>query len=725
LLISIVLLILTTCNNFAPGGGGGSGDYDPDEIIYTDVVYSPDGKSVTIYLDGATVPVTNRQSRALSRELAIAGHDYFEVAFYTGSQIVRATWELNKYAYVSGSALRGVTYDHLSTNIPPSHAGHGAAILFVGKKTDKTLLAVGKLSAVNNGSGDIPSTTIAANTVSITFSVAALESSAETATSRGQPGFRTDNSPQSVDFQFEKNGKTFHMFKLKEGSSGGAITNAYYEFYTVVEDFSDYYNGIRVAGPGSYGKRQPRYPTPDGKFQDLPVLLDTNTVIMPVNNTTTDLAFDNPIHVQFNTASTVKGSVFAFVFEIPVYPLINDDGRRTKGDWWYIRASYDSYWLDLDDGAGGAGGAVLIGTGEPDSISGYKIRVVVPPFKYLYPNPPSSNPPPNNNRAFNINGLLVELIKASGDPFDPPQYLNNNQLTFTIGMKPISVGTAVDSSIYGVTEVVVNYYYAASGVTYQDKFLIVCDNPAGQFSSIPSSNYIVVDDSVDDSDIWGIGLSNIIMNGGSGVYVIIAARSFDVKITTQSSAGSNRYLFIVVAGRTNAGGTAGLEYPENPTASDRTFIGRGKGNITVAGVNSNVSDTMKNGAFINWGPNNSFYFGLWPFNTPLIGRDNKVYSYEENLTVNSTPYTFHKSHPYTLNGGGSWVESRNAVITNAPLVPPDNLVVPYPANPAQAGIDESPANFVGFYLRDNQGGRIFNVKIKEDEVTIHNRPWLF
>jgi hypothetical protein len=708
----MALLILTTCDNFAPGGGDDS--YDPDGITYTDVTYSPDGRSVTIYLDGTTVPVTNRQARGLSRDLAIAGHDYFEAVFYTGSQTVRATWELSKHAYVSGDALRGVTYDHLSTNIPPGHAGHGAAILFVGKKTDKTLLGVGELYLVNG----TPGTYIGPDAKNVTFKVAALESSAENATSRGLRSFSTNNNPQIVDFQFEKNGKTFHMFKLKEGSGAAAVTDAYYEFFTVVEDFSKYCDGIIVAGPGLYGKKQPRYPTSDGKFQDLPVLLDTNTVIMPQNNTAAGPAFSNPIHVQFDTTSTVKGSVFAFVFEIPVYPLSSDvDINGTEPGTWYIRASYDSYWLNLDDGAGSAGGAVLIGTGEIDSISGYKIRVIVPPLKWLYP---------NSNRAFNINGLLVELIKANGDSFVPPQYLNNTQLTFTIGMKPISVGTAVDSSVYGVTEVVVNYYYAASGVTYQDKFLIVCDNPAGQFSNIPSNRYIVVDgDGPQDNSMWGT-LNNLV-NDGSGVYVIIAARSFDIKVTTQDG---NSYLFIVVAGRTNAAGTAGLEYPENPTASERTFIGRGKGNITVDGVNSLVDNTMQSGAFINWGTGNSFYFGPWPFNTPLVGSNNKVYSYVYSPPGAPAGTTVHKSHPYTLNGGGSWVESRNAVINSAY---PDNMNPASPANPPQTGTGTAESNpgFVGYYLRDNQGGRIFNVKIKEysnssrDGVTIHNREWLF
>jgi hypothetical protein len=714
----LLLLIfpVLTCDHFAPnGGGGGDGDYDPDGITYTDVVYSPDGKSVTIYLDGATVPITNRQARGLSRELAIAGHDYFEAAFYTGSQTVRATWEINKYAYVSGSALRGINFNSVSTTGLTS--GQGAAILFVGKKTDKTLLGVGKLTSTTNKNGTPGTTAITANTASITFSVAALESSAENATSRGQPGFWTDNSPQFVDFQFEKNGKTFHMFKLKEGSGGGAVTNAYYEFFTVAENFSDYCDGIIVAGPGLYAKKQPRYPTSDGKFQDLPVLLDTNTVIMPVpgNNDVAGPAFSNPVHVRFDTASTVKGSVFAFVFEIPVYPLSNASDPGT----WYIRASYDSYWLNLDDGAGGAGGAVLIGTGEIDSISGYKIRVIVPPEKYLYPTTPGANPYPNDDRIFRTEGLLVELIKASGDPFDPPRYLSPSQLTFTIGMKPISVGTAVDSSIYGVTDVVVNYYYAASGVTYQDKFLIVCDNQSGQFSHIDPTNYIVVDNTVSDSDIWGNGLSNIIMSRGSGVYVIIAARSFDVKITTQDG---RRYLFIVVAGRTD-GPSAGLEYD----ASDRTFIGRGKGDTgLVDGERSYVSDTMQDGAFLNWGPGNSFYFGPWPFNIPLVGSNGNRYSYEYHPPGSPVGTIVHKSHPYTLNGGGSWVESRNTVKNGAPLVYPG-----YPGPPIDpsTGANLTPPN-VGYYLRDNQDGRIYNVKIKEypdspDGVTIHNRDWLF
>jgi len=73
LLIGIILILVIV---FA--GSCNEDIADEAEIEYTDVVYSADGSQVSIYLDGAKVPVTKAQ-RAMTRDLAMMAYDYLEV----------------------------------------------------------------------------------------------------------------------------------------------------------------------------------------------------------------------------------------------------------------------------------------------------------------------------------------------------------------------------------------------------------------------------------------------------------------------------------------------------------------------------------------------------------------------------------------------------------------------------------------------------------------------
>ena len=169
---------------------------DDADIEYTDVVYSPDGSTVTLYLDGVGVPVTKAQ-RALNKDLAMMGYDYLEAVFSYGTvaatptTVARAAWEIGQAAGISGVYRTGSGVNYAARE--PVAAGtatitHGAAIIFVGKKSDKTLLGIGALSHVDDvmlkdSSNNFDSTSFspAGNTVlittttrSVTFTVQAL-----------------------------------------------------------------------------------------------------------------------------------------------------------------------------------------------------------------------------------------------------------------------------------------------------------------------------------------------------------------------------------------------------------------------------------------------------------------------------------------------------------------------------------------------------------------------
>jgi len=747
-ILIILFLPVLTCKNFAPDS-----DNDPDRVTYTDVVYSPDGRSVTIYLDGTTVPVTNRQSRALSKDLAIAGHDFFEVAFYyqvgaapsSSDVIARASWELRTQAHVSGVYGKGVGegdidyaetavrrneettveetvneiigYDpetgtpiygdvihYIVTNIIVNNLdeGEGAAILFVGKKTDKTLLGVGRLTKVNGVDG----TVINSATTSVTFEVAPLECGVDdTGLLRDdRTSFQTNYSGSDVTLAntnrqtVTKDGKQFYMYKLREISSGGSnITSGWYYFRTYGKPIDDYVNGIIVSGNGVYEKKQPRYPMPNGQFQYFSVMLDDKTIIEPTNNTTGGIPFVNPIKVTFNTMHTEPGSEFAFVFQVPVSPLWLDANSGK----WYIRASYDSYWLDLDDGGlritKGAGGAVLISTGTVAEISAYMIRILAPPTKYLYPyHLENANPEPNPNRKFDYTGMVVELLYANGTSFNPRRYINPSELTYELGQTEIGQGEFMSLTMFGIQTVNVTYYHS-SGVPLKDSFIIICDNSTHQYTDIPDWNRIVIDNNaLNYNNLQGYLNTRLnLASTTSSVFVIILAESFDFgnNFELQYSGSNSPYLLIFVSGKPGADAVTPAAYDPN----FKVAVGR-------------TSGTMSNGVFRSWGTANAFYFGKWPFNEELRGwgrgtennilANERVYTYIEYVGPSSTPV--HKTYDYTFNAYGSR----------------SNLSAPPPGvNPQATG------NTNSYFLRDGHSGRMWNTTVDSD-LSIYNRIWL-
>ena len=176
--------LLVTCDLlFPPEDDGGE---------YTDVEYETVGakgnervKTVKVYLkpDNLDKDVTpgpgtygvkksaeqRRIERALSLEGARMSHDYFEAVFMpNATEVARAAWEIGQPAGISNLRRNGSQY-----NTFPK--GAGSAVIFVGKKTGKTLLGVGWVTAIDNqSSGTIWGAGVVAGTESITFTVSAL-----------------------------------------------------------------------------------------------------------------------------------------------------------------------------------------------------------------------------------------------------------------------------------------------------------------------------------------------------------------------------------------------------------------------------------------------------------------------------------------------------------------------------------------------------------------------
>jgi len=342
---------------------------EEDEKGYTDVVYSADGRSITLYLEGA-VPQTTA-NRALSSDLAKMGHDFFEVVFWDGTNVARASWEIGASASVR-NVPRSVNYS--TVNPAAANGTVGAAALFIGRKTDLTLLAVGALSGTDNTS----STTINNNTRTVTFSVAALEAGVSSTptqssflTATGDTATYTIlNAANTLVDPITLGLRNYPMFTLPAPNDSTTV-NAEYTINFAAS--ADYNAAIRVAATGSVERRTPRYLTNNGYLYVNDEFLNRNTTVAMTNNTTSGV-FGNPITFTFTTTNVTATGVFSFYFVIPVIAVTNSvlsagvDTAKT----WYIRPGYGTNLFDLDNGNGGSGACILMGLDftviDPDTI---------------------------------------------------------------------------------------------------------------------------------------------------------------------------------------------------------------------------------------------------------------------------------------------------------------------------------------------------------------------
>jgi hypothetical protein len=770
-------------------------DEEEYEPTYTDVVYSDDGRSVTIFINGTT-PVLQNESRALSRDLAMAGHDYFEVAFWhpRTDTIARASWGMRDAAGISGvyRTSGGINYGFVSDNSTPSANAatpltnaQGAAILFVGKKTDKTLLAVGKLVAVDNGSGNITvgpaATTITADTISITFQVDALKSGVVSPVGLNYPttgpnhtaiansSFMTaskgsnhhDVSAVNTDVRsYTIGGLTFPMFKLTESileMCGEYTFRIQSDVPPSKAGFDAYTGGIilaqnRLDGKGAVyaEKKQPRYPMQGEEFQGYSLRLDGRTEITPINNFMPHAPgpfagepFQNPVRLCFNTAYTDNGSTFALVFWVPVYPLRMPGGLAVDGSpgpapgMWVIRPSYDSYALDLDDGRGGTGGAILINTGEIENPTGYRIRVEIPPYKFLYGNTTDSY-----GRDFDIRGLVVRMEWPDGTLI---RYIDHSELTFVVGGVEKIPGSPSDNSVpypsgagytpytdpqnptkgylnnqlYGLQTVLVNFRDDTNGTTHTDAFPIICNNSSDtpNWASIPEDHiYVVTPRSVADNntDSWILAM---VQTGGPGTYVIIAPASFN--FTPINMPANNSYLIIIVAGTLDEESS----YSNAAVITQNDIRGEPSQIIRIGkGTNNPLDANSGNGtgnAFIAWRTTTTFYFGKWPFNSRLEVTPNAWPNLGTHGANYIPPRGWYKTYPYIVNAGGPIARLYNYTGAN----PFDTVTVDAPPYAPQATNAPSPPGN-NYFLKDGFEGHIYGVIVDEDNVKIMNPTYL-
>lgn len=400
------------------------------------------GGGVTVgLLDSVTL-------RALADDSEQTSYDFFEVVFYyngsndssVGHRVARTTWDIGvipeiNNVYGNGKGNPPATPSDTPVNyanIGVPAAGSGSALLFAGTKEDKTLLAVGRLSHVDNrpvGSGNL----IGPNTKVVTFEVTALKAGvAPDQTNVGSSSFKLYNTEAQANARAD-NGiteirddilidstdkKQFPFFQLRSTPNNVHYGSYLFDVQVGTTSFTQYAAGIVLAGDYDFEAKNPRYSVTEGQYksdsrlvQDISMTANGQLDMMGDNKVkfaegtpayypggvsagpggtpaaiapTAARTFKNPVVFKIDTSASLPpphtGTVFALVFEVFVYNLTalptgtfieasNTAPTFSSGTspvkW---RITSGTKWLDLDDGAGGEGGAIFLGTGD---VAGY------------------------------------------------------------------------------------------------------------------------------------------------------------------------------------------------------------------------------------------------------------------------------------------------------------------------------------------------------------------
>jgi len=639
---------------------------------------------VTVYLD-SDGPAG---SRAMNKDFAMMGCDYFEVVFVgnrNGTLIpAMGQWRNGEKARVNDihRTAGGVNYNSIDPN--PATSDTGSAILLAGK-SDKTIMAIGRLAA--------GSTIITTNTPSVTFEVAAVKTGIDGNLNLSKfltaVNDTTDTRPPSypAKYSFVSVGNTdivseliggeeFWAFKLV---SGQAIKAEYtFSLEPDTSDFNTYKDGLRIAAKGTAEKKHPSYTLPEGGNirTDSKIILDQRTGVTMDNNQGVGGAFEPVVRFIFNTNAaegTVDGSIFALVFEIPVYALGYNKCL------WYIRPGYGVLNYELDHVSGGMGGAVLIKTGDvpvPSLSSDFIIRIKTKPEKWRYrwstndyrsitdyPTSSSYNSgdpvnetlgsPPNTtwefDRVFRYDGLEVELREANPPNnliTNDPHYasmmedqnlgiISNSMLHFYIGKErvlpnyPSGSPTiyVLPNEFYGLIEVTVRFTDTSTGIWAEDVFYILASGNHQRTYMFDYANHATIFSRVIDVPTgydFSI-LQNNIQNAGNNVITIVRLTGnvnmtgFELNLPDNNRLFNRATLIMFVAGGQNAG-------------NQPFILGRGSYAPITTGTGP-VIQFNENGSVLA-----ALYFGKWPFDG-LLRSPTKLNTSEGYPTYPFTIYT--------------------------------------------------------------------------------------
>jgi len=669
LIILLTSLLLAACSAFEP-------EFN-DEEIYTDVVYSGDGKSVTIYLD-RQVPVSAASQRALTKKLAILGHDFFEVTFMYKTAdpnpiIARGSWELGEPAGVNDVYRTdgGINYG-AAINASLSN-NTGTAIIFAGKKTDKTLLAVGALIGVDGTT----SKEITSTTKSVSFALNALKAGAHLSTDESSiltnaastsgdglmtasrtvtrntvikyrsfptymiPTGRTTNARYTMDVAANVSGYTPPAPSNPDADPAPTVAGNHFDYYrpgiiyapnppawTGTGDQAGksvpvYYYYREASLPYNFYNLfniEPHFTETDGTVQtaNLPLvwyhLTDPNGGVIDFHNNykstmTVGTSFVNPILFTLDPGSAPDNRIFSFAFQIPVYALSTAGNPVT----WFIKHGYDKYFEELDDGKGliegGNGGAMLVGIGNITANDATYLNIKKVP-KINY-NP--GNPDSATGYLFSLDGMELQFFNQG----TPSQItLPNANVTFTVSLD--------------------------GGLTYTETISPGQSLVAPPFSAVPPNKQYFVrvryfpppfNPLIYYDDFYSINVTDTNIDPGTLLEnnrVVVASNNswtqFSNMVQNSSPPGRGTYLVVFATSfnipetTINVTGdlilvitanTPGITVGRTATGTNPTIIFNGNGNVTV-------------------------FIGTWPSDVPVMAGGDVLTDYPFRVNANGT-----------------------------------------------------------------------------------------
>jgi hypothetical protein len=404
-LFSFVTLF-TACNDDSPVA----------EEETPSVSYSDNWRFLTIYLDNPNSPVSvnanQKVARAMTPDNARWGFDFFEVVFYYKGTSTRTRWGLGERAFAKNVYTTESGIDYSATSIEQNSTA--CAVLFAGRgRSDRTLLALGKIVFVDDEVTAVIKDTSSAVTFELSILTSAVSSDPE------KSSFLTNAKLLSGDVRAENTNiidsllgfNRFPLFVVPTRK----ITKAEYKFglegkkYSENEDdleggdlsgegdlpggdlpglglgidgvigeevytWDDFKGSIVVAEPGITHKRTARYPfAGTDKFWYPRCAEDTTTVVTMTNNQIPNKTADTAITFEIDTMKTHNNAdpkdngLFSFAFTIPVYAILIPPSAiaaaaKPGEEPWNIRPAYESHYYNIDNGET-KDGAILVGAG--------------------------------------------------------------------------------------------------------------------------------------------------------------------------------------------------------------------------------------------------------------------------------------------------------------------------------------------------------------------------
>ena len=366
-IIALCALVMFSCDDFTSSA----------ELANNEpVLFAPDGVTPLVNL---AIRVGGGHNRALTQELARGNIDFYEVAFLADDVVYRTSWN---YTQVGRIAIPFGDYKFVDPALDnPDPASDGSApgdfvaILFAGRQSDRTLLAVGNLTST--AVGGAPGTTLVGpNTTVITFTLSALTNDINVTPTTTTFGILEPDDNDPIDYRTREitgniptalvNSRTIPVYKVPinndEIKAYYGVKVPHYQGVVFAEANSDIISaGIAIDDDGGA--------TVEGE------------VIHGLGDSVGDWNVSDPstgFQIEIDTTNVPQAGISRLSVAVPVN-AINNDNEPGK---WFIRGGLSNHIFDagITGGVGGVaslGGAVLLAVG-PVNIAGLEIDTTGP-----------------------------------------------------------------------------------------------------------------------------------------------------------------------------------------------------------------------------------------------------------------------------------------------------------------------------------------------------------